>query len=816
MTIRFDPASRQLKLSVRDVAFVDPGGGLGRESALPLSRVAMGRVAQGIHRERARLVARADGIEVPIRFETRVLDYDVEISGRIDALVDVDDSICVEEVKTVFRSGPRLPRDPAASGLENYRKQVLVYAFLVEEERRCAVTCRLALVSAFDGTCVELEVPYDANEIDSFLSARLERIIREYEEDQLRRERLREWRDALTFPFDDYRPSQRELIESVAESLEAKRPLLLSAPAGTGKTIGVLYPAIKHAIDQGKRIIFVTAKNTQSRMVQEMLERIGVEGSPLRAQFLRAKTEMCATGELVCHEDVCEYLRDLSWKLLTSGVTGSLFEQGIVLPDRIYAAASVLRACPFYTAMEMTSKADVIVGDYNYAFDPIASLGHLFESPAATRDHILIVDEAHNLPRRVMDAYSPSLSRKLLRAAWEDLDNPFEPTHAALRNLIERLSRMLDEIKNDLGGDRDDVAFEPDVERFLAFRDELERLLLRFLLSDESAPVRRGEDPVLGFFYTVAQFLRVLEMEDLPKVVYYRLRPDEGVRILNLDPSSIIRDRVRSFGGAVLMSATLAPIDFYRRSLGLDDEETLEVQFPSPFPPERRAILIDGSISTRYRDRGRAYPRVAALIQDLVACREGNYLCFFPSFRFLEEVVHRIDHSRLEVIEQRPAMGTETRTEILARLQEPTAGQPRAIFAVQGGIFSEGVDYPGGLCIGVVVVGPGLPGVGFENECIRKHYDEDRRGFEFAYLYPGMNRVIQSAGRLIRTELDEGVMVLVGQRFTTESYRECFPDEWRREGSGAAIADDVVEAARCFWAGRVEHSQNGITFSDIS
>ncbi len=800
MSIRFDDDERSVRLGVRDLAFVDSSGGLDSDLALPLSRLAMGRVAQGIHKRRARSVAHPDCIEVPIRFETRVLGYRVEITGRIDALVDdVDDTLVVEEVKTVFRRGDRLPRDPHTPGLEKYRMQTLVYAFLVETERCCPVRCRLALVSAADDTCVEIPLDYDATEVDRFLAARLERIIREYEEERTRRGRLEQWVEALEFPFPEHRPYQRELMESVREALEARRPLLLSAPAGTGKTIGALFPVLRHALAAGRRVFFVTAKNTQARMVEEMLTRLGVAGSPVRALFMRAKTQMCATGDLVCHEDVCPYLRDLRWKLITSGLPEQLLDEGIVRPTAVFDAAVEAGACPFYTAMSLTQRADVIVGDYNYVFDPVASMSHLFES-VAPRDFVLVVDEAHNLPGRVMASYSPVLSRSNLRAASEALDDPFEPVHHALRSFLERLDRRLDEIREPLDDARDDVPIELDPTPFLDLRDELEKLLLRFLLTEGREPKRSGEDPVLAFFFSFAQLLRVLEMEELPKVVHYRFRPDESLRVLNVDPAGLIRDAIRGFGGALLMSATLAPIEFYRRSLGLEDPETLEVAFPTPFPPENRCLIHESSISTRYHDRSRAYPRVAALVQEVAALREGNYLCFFPSFRFLAEVARLMDPTRLELIEQRPSMGPRERADVLARLDDPFDGRPRVVFAVQGGIFAEGVDYAGDACIGVFVVGPGLPAVSFENECIRAYHDRlDQRGFEFAYLYPGMNRVIQSAGRLIRTETDTGILVLIGERFTRDEYAACLPEDWGAQAVHPIDEDELIDTAATFW-----------------
>lgn len=802
MSIRFDDENRSVQLGVRDLAFVDAGGGLDSDLALPLSRLAMGRVAQGIHKRRARSVAQPDCIEVTIRFETRVLGYRVEITGRIDALVDDDDALVVEEVKTVFRRGDRLPRDPQTPGLENYRMQALVYAFLVESERCCPVRCRLALVSAADDTCVEIPLGYDASEVDRFLAVRLERIIREYEEERTRRQRLERWVDTLEFPFPEHRPYQRELMDSVREALEARRPLLLSAPAGTGKTIGALYPVLRHALAAGRRVFFVTAKNTQARMVEEMLGRLGVEGSPVRALFMRAKTQMCATGDLVCHEDVCPYLRDLRWKLLTSGLPERLLDEGIVRPASVFDSAVEVGACPFYTAMSLTQRADVIVGDYNYVFDPVASMSHLFES-VAPRDFVLVVDEAHNLPARVMDSYSPVLSRADLRDAWEALDDPFEPVHHALRSFLEHLERRLDAIREPLESERDDVPIELDSEPFLELRDDLEKLLLRFLLSADREPKRRGEDPVLRFFFSFAQLLRVLEMNDLPKVIHYRFRPDESLRVLNVDPAGVIREAIRGFGGALLMSATLAPIEFYRRSLGLEDPETLEVAFPTPFPPENRCLIHESSISTRFHDRTRAYPRVAALVQEVASLHDGNYLCFFPSFRFLGEVARLLDSTRLEVIEQRPSMGPRERVEVLGRLDEPLAGRPRVVLAVQGGIFAEGVDYAGDACIGVFVVGPGLPAVSFENECIRAYHDRlDQRGFEFAYLYPGMNRVIQSAGRLIRTETDTGILVLIGERFSRDEYASCLPEDWGPQALHPANEDELLEAVEEFW-GRV-------------
>jgi len=805
MSVRFDDETMELALGVRDLAFTGGGwGGSDREGSLPLSRLALGRVASDIHRERARIASRQGSTEVTVRFETRCRGYRVTISGRIDALLDGDEGIVVEEVKTIFRRSENLPRTLESAGLEDYRKQVLLYGFLIEEARRSTVRCRLLLVSAIDRGSVEIAVPYRRGEVEAFLAGRLERLVAEHLEERVAQDRRRAWGRSLPFPFPACRPHQEELMCAVEEALEARRPLLLSAPAGIGKTVGALYPSLRHALDRGHRLVFLTAKNTQAEMVRETLERMGIRGSPVRALFLRSKEKMCAAGHLVCHEDVCEYLRDFSFRFLGGGWTDVLLDDGIVLPDRVYARAAAAGLCPFYASMSLVRRADILVGDYNYVFDPIVALDALFEDRAA-ENTILVVDEVHNLPRRVMDAYSPALTRRVLDEARREVRFSLEPARVAMGDFLARIDAYLASLRDALDPGIDPCLLEPDVERFLSFREELEALVLRFLLSEERPPAPPGEDPLLAFLFGFAHFLRVLEMEDLPKIVFWRRRPEEELRILNLDPAGIIGERVREFAGSVLMSATLAPAEYFRRTLGIDDPATLDVEFPSPFPRENRRVLLEGRISTRYRDRAAGYGRVAALVEEVASCRTGNYLCFLPSFAYLREVEARLDDSRIERIVQRPAMGEEERRDVLEALRAPLEGRSRVVLGVLGGIFAEGVDYPGDLCIGVIVVSPGLPTLSFENECVRAYHDEiDGRGFEFAYLFPGIHRVIQSAGRLIRTPEDRGVIVLVGQRFKTDVYARCLPREWVEGEGWGESSEGVVEGIRAFWEGQGE------------
>jgi DNA excision repair protein ERCC-2 len=483
-------------------------------------------------------------------------------------------------------------------------------------------------------------------------------------------------------------------------------------------------------------------------------------------------------------------------------------------PDSLMELGRAVRLCPFDLAMMRSEQADVVVCDYNYIFDPAVYLRHFFQE----NDHddcILIIDEAHNLYGRAMDYYSPSLRRADIRECLQSL--PFDEAladdlSAWLRSLDKFFTQLRESGDEQFGEEKKFPVTLPRV-FFYKKRDEAEKLAMRYFIYRFGQRRATVEDPIKELFTQFFAFVNTLELanadapqlEDQFSFIFDRTEAQQ-IKILCKDPSRLLKKRLDGFHSVVAMSATLEPMEFYREVLGFDAKRTEMVSLPSPFARENRKVLVVPAVSTAYRTRGRFHEKLAAIIATVVAQRRGNYAVFFPSHDYLRQVEPFL-RARLaaraegaELIVQQRAMSDAARESVRAQLRETARG--KVVLAVQGGIFSEGVDFAGETLIGVIVVGPALPTVDFERELLRHYYQKKNgQGFEYAYLYPAMTRVIQSVGRLIRTETDRGVAVLICNRFAQRQYAALFPREWYERQAGELVTKDVEGEVRRFWEG---------------
>jgi DNA excision repair protein ERCC-2 len=602
----------------------------------------------------------------------------------------------------------------------------------------------------------------------------------------------------LTFPHDRPRRHQDEMIAAVAQALEAGRHLLVSAPSGIGKTAGALFPVLQHALANDQRVFFVTAKNTQQQIAAETLRRVGGAS----ATFFRAREKMCVNDVYACREEFCPHLRDFSLKLEQTRALERLLAQRLILPDALMEAGRGASLCPFELALLEAEQTDVIVCDYNYVFDPQVYFRRFFLD-ADYSNAVLVIDEAHNLVQRAMDYYSPALERRQAEDLRQNLKH-IEPS--LRRDLRDWLDELLGFFHRAAGQSEEPKFLIASPRAFFdGLKAEFTRLSVRYMLDKITSGRAVPDDPVDEFFAVFAQFCATLTLEGEEFSYVFDATGSQAVKILCKDPSRQLAGRLDGFHSVIAMSATLAPMEFYQQMLGFDPERTGQITLPSPFPPGNRRILVVPSVLTSYQQRARFYGRIAEIIATTAAAHRGNYMAVFPSYEFLRAVAEHLRVDGYEVRAQVQRMTERQREELLAALKEPAP--PKVVLAVQGGVFAEGVDYPGELLSGIIVISPALPQVSFERDLIRQHFDAKYgKGFEFAYLYPGMNRVIQSVGRLIRTETDRGVAVLVCRRFGQSQYSTLFPPDWSEEGAETLVTKDLETDLRAFW-GEFESSR---------
>ena len=501
---------------------------------------------------------------------------------------------------------------------------------------------------------------------------------------------------------------------------------------------------------------------------------------------------------------MCEFAHDYAGKLERSGVVESLATLPIVGPDVCAEAGRLCRVCPFELSLDVALEADVIIGDYNYVFDPGAYLRRFFQDTPYD-DCILIIDEAHNLYSRGRDYYSPELQQRRLRQLLAFCANEpvrlfrdFEALFIALQNLVQDLPQAA------LAPPQADgfTLVIPPLDQVMHLNRRLEALMVDYAIYRRRHGAAPGGDLLQEFYYEFQRFCDVLALGGDEFAYIYQPQPDNAIfKILCKDAARFLHERLQGFHSVIAMSATLTPFPFYQDVLGLPPERTFTAAFPSPFPVKNRHILVVPEVTTTYHERQREAPATAQIIETIVAQRSGNYGVFFSSFAHLRLVrswMHQYPAERL--IEQTPSMSEAERDTVLQYLKQGDA-HPMLLLAVQGGIFAEGVDYPGDMLRGVIIVGPGLPQMNQEQELIRAYYEAKyARGFAYAYLYPGMNRVVQSAGRVIRSETDVGIIVLLDKRFTYGNYTALFPPHWYTKTPRELITRNYQQVLARFWA----------------
>ena len=746
-------------------------------------------------------------VERGVRLTFPVDDFTAVLEGRLDGRFEADGRVVVDEVKSLHFAED-LARLPGSARLARFEAQLRWYMLAVARAEGRPVSGRLVLADIESGETRLHPVELDEPEVLADLARRVRFLLDEFFAAHALAEAKRAEAETLAFPFDAYRPGQREMAAAAARAAAAGEHLLVEAPTGIGKTAAALVPMLRAALATGRRLYVLTAKTTQQEMFVRTLDAL--HGDALRSVRLRAKERMCANDVVLCHEEHCRFAKDYAAKMEASGLLDRLLESRRHLdPDDVFEEARAEEVCPFEVSLEVAGRADVVVGDYNYVFDPVVALSDA-RDPDALAQSYLLVDEAHNLVDRGRGYYSPELPDGALavladRIAGSPAKNAWDGAEAArrLRQLVADAAASLPE------GDEAGLV-RLDEARLDDLRLDFEALLVRHLAAIRAGGERVPDDPLLELYFTFAAFHDTSALalpsgaggRPDPAFDVLASRTAEGPRlaILCKDPSRLLGPVLNGAAGSVVMSATLAPPEFYRDLLGLDPDRTSVLRLPSPFPPENRAVLIAPDVDTTFAARVAGAPRLAALVADVARACPGNVLALFPSYRFLDEVRRHLPALPGRRVLRPSDRSTELeRNATLDALRD--AGPPVLLLAVSGGAFAEGVDYPGEMLSAVVVVSPALPQVRFEQERMRQYFEERfEKGFEYAYVVPGMTRVVQSAGRLIRSESDTGVIVLACRRFLKEPYRSYLPPDWYGDDPSELASTAVGRDAAAFFA----------------
>ncbi len=773
-----------------------------RSSGASLERL---REGTAIHRELQS--GRGEHYRAEIALDCRVEYAGVvwSISGVADGVLERNGETVLEEIKTV--SG-RLPDAPLPAHLSQLR----CYGYFYCEKQGLD---SIGLSLTYYSVSSERTSCFEFLESRESLRLSLEGLLARLTPRALRLKNRAEvllptTAKNLVFPYGELRAGQGELVSECYRSIKNGKRLFAQAPTGIGKTLSVMYPAMR-ALSDGHcdKIFYLTAKSSTRREAFAAAKRLHEGGARLRSCVITARDQCClceaakASGRVssYCNPIDCPYARgyyDRAESAIFWLLDGKYGYSRLAIDE----AARRFSVCPYELSLDLSEYCDLIICDYNYAFDGAVYLRRYFAPDAERCDSVFLVDEAHNLPDRARSMYSC----ELLRGDFEALYTASGRLEVELDAILEKVIRFLYGLRRLC---RDNLVKASDGERgFYMTRQTLPGLretMAEFCAAAEKW--RRGKrehrlySALSDLISAARKCLLVSEYYDERFLTYVELLGGETrVRIFCLDPSGVLGERLSRAKSAVLFSATLTPLDYFTELCGGGEAVTLDL--PSPFPPENLCLVAVDSVSTRSDDRNdRSYRRISTCIAATVSSRAGNYICYFPSYTFMERV-HALfskKYPEVETVVQRRGMTLSEKESFLSRF-EADEGVLRVGFCVMGGSFSEGVDLPGKRLIGSIVVGCGIGAISNERNILRDYYDlrAEMRGYDYAYTYPGMNQVLQAAGRVIRRDDDRGIVVLIDDRYGTPQYADLFPEQW----SGLQYARNpasLAEVARRFW-----------------
>ena len=789
-----------ITIPLRDFAVPAPRtGSIGVHSGYGRSAADGQEIHARVQRKRARADA-AYQAEVPISALFERNGYRFRIDGRMDGIFRHDPPM-IEEIKSGFNIR-ELARRLADNPMDHpYSLQLQTYGYFYFLEHRLLPRLSFHLVSSRSSESADLQLTLDTPLYETWLARRLDELALEARVAERRAARRRKIADRFTFPFANPRPGQVELMQAIEQGMTEGHPMLAQAPTGLGKTVGVLYPVLKEALGRGQKVVYVTPKNSQHSVAEDAVGRFQEAGSPLKSLSITAKSKICFKNEPLCTPDYCEYARDYYAKVYEHGIRDLLAKKRRLRARTFRDLGATYQVCPFELQLDCADAVDVVICDYNYVFAPRSAFARMTTIGIdQTGKPNLVIDEFHNLPARATDYYSPLLSSAMLERMRDEIRNVPARFRREAEELLDGCLQAVASCR--IGEGSKPVRIDPPADRFLELDGRLRGFLSRYLDSD--VDIQR-QDAVLRLCFYWSEFTETLEYVVDPCrqefFTTYHPHPNGGtVKITCCDASAMLEGCYDDYGQVVGFSATLKPFDYYARLSGLNPGTVKTAEFLTPFPKELRKLLIIPQISTRYAHRERNYAKIADAVHRITRLRRGNYFVFLPSFEFLERVFAIFQPSEgFAVLRQEREMKAARVEAVLDHLRGLSV--PTIVFAVQGGSFSEGMDYAGEMVIGAFVIGPPLPNYDLEREQMRKYYQQQYgAGFEYAYTIPAMAKAIQAAGRVIRSETDRGLIVLMDNRFMDASYSRSMPADWFASDVAELVSDSILKEVADFWA----------------
>ncbi|MCY6372091.1 ATP-dependent DNA helicase [Clostridium ganghwense] len=707
--------------------------------------------------------------EVTLSYTVKKSDITLQISGRADGIIEYEDNVVIDEIKTTTTPLEFVEEDYS----ELHWAQAKCYAYIYSKEKELDnIDIQLTYYQMDTKGIKRFLRNYTFKELDEFFFDVVEkylqwaRILRDNFE--LRDKSIKK----LEFPFKEYREGQRKLAVSVYKTIEEGKIIFAQAPTGIGKTVATLFPSIK-AVREGhtSKIFYLTAKTITRTAAEKALNNMRSIGLKLKSVTLTAKDKICFKPEEGCDPENCEFSKGHFDRI--NDAIEDIFKEDEFSREIIEEYAAKHKVCPFEFSLDLANYADCVICDYNYAFDPRVHLKRFFAE--GSTDCAFLVDEAHNLVDRGREMFSAELSKK-------EILNLKKVTKDQAKDVSRKLNKinssMIKFKKQCEENNKQYIQNEAPEEIIYLLRD-FTFCAEKWILDNKKNEVS-FKDELMEFYFKALSVIRTYEDYDERYVTYAeKTYEDVKLKMFCLDPSYLLREAMKRGKASILFSATLMPMDYYIDILG-GDKDSYRIRLKSPFDRENLCLMMDDKISTKYRMREFTYDKIVDDIETVIKEKRGNYIVFFPSYEYMNEVYIRfcVKNSEVNTICQEIGMTEEEREQFLKRFSKDNM-KTLVGFAVMGGIFSEGIDLTGDRLIGTIIVGVGLPQICLERNIISDHFKNKKgKGFEYAYMYPGMNKVMQAVGRVIRTEKDRGVVLLIDERFSYSSYCKLFPGEW--------------------------------------
>lgn len=687
-------------------------------------------------------------------------DYEITLEGRADGIIIGGQRVIIDEIKSTVAN---LDEFYESQG-EWHLGQAICYAYLYAlEHDENQMEVRLTYISQQDDSKLFKNFVYSFDELENKVLSLIEEYLIFYKRQEYHIELRNKSAANLEFPYGEFRAGQRDLSKYVYSVCRDGGEFFFEAPTGTGKTISTLFPAVKtFPDDKNEKIFYLSAKNQTKEVALNAIKKMIEKGLVLRSILVSSKETLCQCDAKTCNPDECIFAKGYYSKLRNA--LNELMEE-----DKIHDTESILEyavkntMCPFELQLDYSLLCDVIICDYNYLFDPLVHLKRYFEE--SNRPYFALIDEAHNLAERSLDMYSADLCEDDF-LLLQKIFRPYK--HPKFKRAMKKVLKAFTTYKTEeeyyiFDGELDDSMLSALEDYFKVSQD---------VLKNHTEYV---SNHFIECFRKVNRFLKIYEYLNETYKIYYQT--DVSTLYLRcLDASMFLASTINKIRGAVYFSATLTPLPYYINRLG-GNEDVPTMKLPSPFSKKNLLLLVRGDISTRYKEREYSYHKIVDSIVSLVKQKVGNYLVFFPSYQYLNDVLKLYPEGDNIIVQTKEMDRLEK--DIFLNNFKKNPDKTTIGFAVLGGSFSEGIDLTDDKLIGAVIVGVGLPGISFERNMMKEYYDsKEESGFDYAYTNPGMNKVMQAAGRVIRTKDDVGVVLLIDERFLSRKYQELFKVEW--------------------------------------